>query len=123
MTKKKEDTHSNPQDILAESLEGIYLVDAGAGTGKTHTIIRRYRNLIEEGIDPKEILMITFTRNAADQMRDEVISKISSENNTITDFLEAPIMNFHSFCSRLIKNYGTNARYSGSSFTDSERIL
>lgn len=109
MTKKKEDTHLNPQDILAESLEGIYLVDAGAGTGKTHTIIRRYRNLIEEGIDPKEILMITFTRNAADQMRDEVISKISSENNTITDFLEAPIMNFHSFCSRLIKNYGTNA--------------
>jgi len=109
MSKKKKESNKNPQDILAENLEGIYLVDAGAGTGKTHTIIRRYRNLIAEGIDPKDILMITFTRNAADQMRDEVISKISSDDYTITDFLEAPIMNFHSYCSRLIKKSGTNA--------------
>ena len=109
MSKKKKESDKNPQDILAENLEGIYLVDAGAGTGKTHTIIRRYRNLIDKGVDPKEILMITFTRNAADQMRDEVISKISSDDYTITDFLEAPIMNFHSYCSRLIKKSGTNA--------------
>ena len=109
MSKKNKRSHENPQDLLADSLEGIYLVDAGAGTGKTHTIIRRYRNLIDNGILPEEILMITFTRNAADQMRDEVISKISSDNLTITDFLEAPVMNFHSFCSRLIKNSGTHA--------------
>ena len=31
---------NNPQDILIDSLEGIYLVDAGAGTGKTRTIIK-----------------------------------------------------------------------------------
>lgn len=109
MNKKEKAESLNPQDILAESLEGIYLVDAGAGTGKTHTIIRRYRNLIDKGIDPEKILMITFTRNAADQMRDDVISKISSEEHSITDFLDAPIMNFHSFCSRLIKKSGTNA--------------
>ncbi|HMS32500.1 MAG TPA: UvrD-helicase domain-containing protein [Ignavibacteria bacterium] len=109
MNKKKKETSLNPQDILAESLEGIYLVDAGAGTGKTHTIIRRYRNLIDKGIDPEKILMITFTRNAADQMRDDVISNISSEKHSITDFLEAPIMNFHSFCTRLIKKSGANA--------------
>ena len=58
----------NPQDILVESLEGIHLVDAGAGTGKTHTIIRRYNKLIESGVKPEEILLITFTNVAAMQM-------------------------------------------------------
>lgn len=109
MSKNTKDAHINPQDILADNLDGIYLVDAGAGTGKTHTIIRRYRNLIELGVSPENVLLITFTRNAAAQMRDEVISKISSDSHTVTEFLDAPILNFHAFCLRLIKSSGTNA--------------
>jgi ATP-dependent helicase/nuclease subunit A len=98
----------NPQDTLAESLEGIYLVDAGAGTGKTHTIVRRYQKILEHGIPPKNILLITFTRIAANQMREDVITNTSGEIS-ITDFLEAPILNFHSFCTRLLKNFGTDS--------------
>lgn len=102
-------TNINPQDTFAVSLEGIYLVDAGAGTGKTHTIIRRYENLINKGVDPKEILLITFTRNAAEKMRNDVITKKFEKDIFITDLLEAPIMNFHSFCMRFLKKNGLNA--------------
>ena len=98
----------NPQDILIESLEGIYLVDAGAGTGKTRTIINRYQKLIENNVKPRDILLITFTNNAADQMNEEVIRKVSGNIN-ITDLLNAPIMTFHSYCSRLVKNYGMDS--------------
>ena len=42
----------NPQDILINSLEGIHLVDAGAGTGKTRTIVKRYQKLIESKVHP-----------------------------------------------------------------------
>ena len=98
----------NPQNILINSLDGIYLVDAGAGTGKTRTIIKRYQKLIENNVKPKDILLITFTNNAADQMKEEVIRKVSGNIN-ITDLLNAPIMTFHSYCSRLVKNYGIDS--------------
>jgi len=98
----------NPQDKLINSLEGIHLVDAGAGTGKTRTIVKRYQKLIENRVHPKDILLVTFTNNAADQMKEEVIRKVSGDV-MITDLLDAPIMTFHSFCSRLLKKYGTDA--------------
>ncbi|MDQ3020897.1 MAG: ATP-dependent helicase [Bacteroidota bacterium] len=98
----------NPQDILVESTEGIYIVDAGAGTGKTHTIIRRYEKLIKDGVLPKEILLITFTRNAADQMREDVISSTDT-GIPVTDFLEAPILNFHALCTKILKKSGADS--------------
>ncbi|MBK8550188.1 MAG: UvrD-helicase domain-containing protein [Ignavibacteria bacterium] len=106
-------TTSNPQDTLAESLNGIYLVDAGAGTGKTHTIIRRYQNIIESGVSPADILLITFTRNAADQLKESAMVNISEKVN-ITEILEAPILNFHALCARILKNSGSkSAKYLG----------
>lgn len=99
----------NPQDILAGSLEGIFLVDAGAGTGKTHTIIRRYNKLIESGQRPENILLITFTNVAAAQMKEDVISKVNSEDVTVTELLEAPVMTFHALCTRILKKGGSNA--------------
>jgi superfamily I DNA/RNA helicase len=98
----------NPQNILINSLEGIHLVDAGAGTGKTRTIVKRYQKLIENRVHPQDIFLVTFTNNAADQMKEEVIRKVTGDV-IITDLLDAPIMTFHSFCSRLLKKYGTDA--------------
>lgn len=99
---------NNPQDILIESLDGIYLVDAGAGTGKTYSIVRRYGNLLDKKVKPEEILLITFSRNAAEQMKDEVITNLSGKIS-ISRLLEAPIMTFHSFCSKVIKSAGTDS--------------
>ena len=50
------------------SVEGAYLIIAGAGTGKTQTLVYRVARLIELGYDPKSILLLTFTRKAANEM-------------------------------------------------------
>ncbi|MEO8664316.1 MAG: UvrD-helicase domain-containing protein [Ignavibacteria bacterium] len=96
----------DPQLELIKSLEGIHLVDAGAGTGKTYSIVKRYGNIIDTDVKPEDILLITYTRNAAEQMKQEVIKKLSS-SVSISKLLEAPIMTFHSFCSRILKKFGT----------------
>ncbi|HMS65032.1 MAG TPA: UvrD-helicase domain-containing protein [Ignavibacteria bacterium] len=106
--KSKENTQENPQDELINSTEGIYLVDAGAGTGKTYSIVKRYEKIIDKETNPEDILLITFTNNAAEQMKEEVIIKLKDRIG-ISKLLEAPIMTFHSFCSKLLKTYGTSS--------------
>ena len=61
----------NPQDELINSIDGIHLVDAGAGTGKTYSIVKRYEKIVSCSVKPEDILLITFTKNAADQMKEK----------------------------------------------------
>ncbi|MDQ3194624.1 MAG: UvrD-helicase domain-containing protein, partial [Bacteroidota bacterium] len=98
----------NPQDELINSLYGIHLIDAGAGTGKTWTIIERYRKLVENNVLPKNILLITFTKNASNQMREEVMKKVSDLSGFL-ELLEAPVMTFHAYCMKLLKNFRNNS--------------
>ncbi len=49
--------------------DGPLLLSAGCGVGKTTTIAHRIHNLISNGISPSSILLVTFTRKAADEMR------------------------------------------------------
>lgn len=95
----------NPsQKQLIESTEGIYLVDAGAGTGKTFTLTRRYAYILERGdVDPRDILLITFTNNAAEEMKERVINHC--DYNAL-DLQEAPISTFHGLCNRFLLSYG-----------------
>ena len=59
----------NPaQYEAATTLDGPLLVVAGAGSGKTRTIVYRLARLIEEGVPPQQILLLTFTRKAAQEM-------------------------------------------------------
>jgi len=69
-------TTPNPkQRELIESTEGLYLVDAGAGTGKTFTVTRRYANIVsQDDVEPDDVLLITFTRNAATEMKDRIVA-------------------------------------------------
>ncbi len=61
--------HTNPEQYSAISVpEGPVLVIAGAGSGKTRTIVYRVAWLIDSGIDPHSILLLTFTRKAAMEM-------------------------------------------------------
>lgn len=48
--------------------EGSALIVAGAGTGKTRTLVYRVARLVESGVDPTQILLLTFTRRAASEM-------------------------------------------------------
>ncbi|MBS1494714.1 MAG: UvrD-helicase domain-containing protein [Bacteroidetes bacterium] len=103
----------NNQDKIINNTEGIYLIDAGAGTGKTYTLVKRYLKILEKGLKPENILLVTFTVKAANEMKKRVLNE--AENSGLIskigfrDFIEAPIMTFHSFCSKLLKMYGRNA--------------
>lgn len=95
------------QQEVINRTQGIYIVDAGAGTGKTFTITQRYQNILQKGVHPNDILLITFTRNAATHMKEKVMSKV--EPQRAVEIIEAPILNFDSFCFKIVSKYGLHA--------------
>ncbi len=118
-------TSPNPkQQQLIDGTDGIYLVDAGAGTGKTYTVTRRYANIIaQDDVEPEDILLITFTRNAATEMKDRISANCDYEMRALKD---APIQTFHSLCHDLLDEHGFHTpSYLGidDSITGSTRIL
>src|SRR5690242_2456477 len=103
----------------ALTARGNVLVMAGAGTGKTHTLIERCCSLlIEEGCSLDEILMVTFTDAAAAEMRKRIRVRLAknvddSNDPRLTRRLEeqialldsAFISTLHSFCLRLVRDH------------------
>ena len=57
------------QDKAIDTINGPLIVVSCPGSGKTTTMLRRIRNMIEKGVDPRRIIMVTFTVNAADEMK------------------------------------------------------
>lgn len=75
------------------------VVVAGAGSGKTASLVHRVKRLVDDGVDPSSILVLTFTRAAAFEMRDRYVSIMSHSNKDIPEF-----KTFHAFCYSLISN-------------------
>jgi len=86
-------------------IQGPLLIFAGAGAGKTKTITHRIRHLIKSGIEPKNILAITFTNKAAKEMRDRILMAIEQDRGLAGDFpKEKPfISTFHSLGVHILK--------------------
>ena len=73
--------------------DGVNLVIAGAGTGKTSVLVEKIKNIIIKGeIKPENILILTFSRKAADEIKERVRSHIGKDADKITSGT------FHSFC-------------------------
>ncbi|PYS16493.1 MAG: ATP-dependent DNA helicase PcrA, partial [Acidobacteria bacterium] len=82
-----------------ESSEGPVLILAGAGSGKTRVITYRVAHLIENrDVRPEQILAVTFTNKAADQMKFRVRNLLRAARSG-----DPLISTFHSFCVRLLR--------------------
>lgn len=90
----------NKEQIKAvKNIEGAMLVMAGAGSGKTKVLTTRIAYMIEQGIDPYNILAITFTNKAANEMKERIINLIGDKAK------QMQISTFHSFGLTIIKKY------------------
>ncbi len=86
--------------------KGPLLIVAGAGAGKTKTITHRILHLIKEGVDPKNILAITFTNKAAKEMLERVTKLLSDDKelNISLSYHDRPtICTFHSLGVRILR--------------------
>ncbi|MDD3242518.1 MAG: DNA helicase PcrA [Eubacteriales bacterium] len=97
----------NPmQRAAAQSVQGPLLILAGAGSGKTKTLISRIANILEQGLArPEEILAITFTNKAAAEMRQRVTALVGDQAQRMQ------LSTFHSFCVRLLRNHISELGY------------
>ncbi|WP_277555885.1 UvrD-helicase domain-containing protein [Halobaculum limi] len=95
---------NDQQQELIDSTEGIHVVDAGAGTGKTFTVTRRYAEIVDkDDIEPEDVLLVTFTNNAATEMRERIVANCDYGMRELT---EAPIQTFHSLCHDILMEHG-----------------
>ncbi|WP_157533177.1 UvrD-helicase domain-containing protein, partial [Haloferax profundi] len=95
------------QQVLIDSTEGIHVVDAGAGTGKTFTVTRRYAEIVDkDDVEPEDVLLVTFTNNAAGEMKERIVSQSSYGMRELKD---APIQTFHSLCHDILMEHGFEA--------------
>ncbi len=91
----------NPQQLAAvTAADGPALVIAGAGSGKTRTLVYRVAYLIDRGIDPASILLLTFTRKAAQEMLKRSGLLIGARSERVCGGT------FHSVANLLLRRYG-----------------
>ena len=94
--------------------EGPVLVIAGAGSGKTRTLVYRVAHLINSGIDPESILLLTFTRKASQEMLWRAGVVLNDSCSRVTGGT------FHGVANMLLRRHGHHLGF-GSSFTIIDR--
>ncbi|MFH1596789.1 MAG: ATP-dependent helicase [Pseudomonadota bacterium] len=96
----------NPAQYQAVvALEGPVLVIAGAGSGKTRTLVYRLAYLVEQGVDPGAILLVTFTRKAAQEMLTRAVHLLDRPLGQVMGGT------FHSVCYLWLRQYGQRLGY------------
>ena len=94
------------QKEAVEHVDGPCLVTSCPGSGKTFTLVERIVNLISRGVPSRNILCITFTNKAANEMRERICRRLGKEKPGFF------IGTFHSLCANLIRRIGPGRGYS-----------
>jgi DNA helicase-2/ATP-dependent DNA helicase PcrA len=90
----------NPEQLKAvTTLEGPVLVIAGAGSGKTRTLVYRVASLVERGTPPENVLLLTFTRKAAGEMLERAAGLADERCRHVSGGT------FHSLAHRVLRNH------------------
>lgn len=128
-----------PMDLFNVPLSGISLVEASAGTGKTYNIASLYvRAILELGLEPSQILVMTFTEAATAELKSRLRDRIKDSlsvikgdvepkdeffesminagyknpqiklKNALDTFDEASVFTIHGFCNRLLTEYSVH---------------
>jgi ATP-dependent helicase/nuclease subunit A len=114
------DTPDEAARAFAVDPRNNVVLEASAGTGKTSVLVARYVNLVKAGVEPANILAITFTRKAAAEMRQRIVSQLraAAERSEIdkarwTDLrarlADVAISTIDAFCLSLLKEFPLEA--------------
>lgn len=111
----------NSEQMLAvRDTEGQILVIAGAGSGKTRVLTARICGLVDSGVDPYNILAITFTNKAANEMKERIEQAMGDTYGILA-------CTFHSLCARILRVDAESIGYGGNftiyTETESERVV
>lgn len=115
------DCLNDEQRAAALDTEGAVLVTAGAGSGKTRLLTHRIAHIIQDlGVPAYNVLAITFTNKAADEMRNRLYALVPSAGDIW-------VSTFHSMCARILRRHASVLGY-GANFTiysqdESERLV
>lgn len=90
--------NENQLKVINEFNRNIYLT-APAGTGKTMVLSERICKMLDKGIDPKQILCITFTNKACMELKERILDKTEGRGKDVI------VKTFHSFCLSIIKEF------------------
>ncbi|HMP78293.1 MAG TPA: UvrD-helicase domain-containing protein, partial [Pirellulaceae bacterium] len=107
------------QRCAVTTIEGPLLVLAGPGSGKTRVVTHRIAYMIDQGVSPRDIVALTFTNKAADEMRTRLLELAPDQ----------PVWmgTFHRFCSRLLRTYaglvGLSENFTIYDTDDSRKLL
>ena len=95
---------NSEQRKAVRQIDGPVLILAGAGSGKTATMTHRIAYMVQQGVDPRSIMAVTFTNKAANEMRSRVADLVG-------DIYGMWIMTFHAMCLRMLRYSGEALGY------------
>ena len=122
--------YSDEHDKIFKCNKKNMLINASAGSGKTSTMIRYISQLIENKQPVKRMLILTFTKAAANEMKERLLASLTEKNsdenfkNQIDDVFTSDISTIHSFLEKIIKrNIGQFPQFEGFKIIDENQSM
>lgn len=96
---------NDQQKAIVQDYQGFSMVSAGPGAGKTRVIVQRTAFMIEDGVPASSILLFSFTKKAANELKERVLDTIGDKAFGIT------VSTYHSFCARILRRFCNLVQY------------